>query len=148
MFHVPSPHEPPGIGVSVAMGVGVWVCAGPLGVVVGVGVRVRVAVGPPPPVGVGVGPPPPPPPHSEGYALWSGRDSASAQSTLNSVTQSTHFTRSLSVFTGAAQPGPPFGTVTSGHVPANPICDGSYVCETQVTPSTEPPPHAPQIFAT
>jgi hypothetical protein len=67
---------------------------------------------------------------------------------LNSVTQSTHFTRSSSVLIAAAQAGPPCGTVTAGHVVGKPIEAGLKTCDVHVMPSVEPVPQALQIAVT
>src|SRR5947207_960110 len=73
----------PQVGVALGLNVAVGV---PVGVGVADGVGVAVAEGGGVAVGVAVGIPR----QSGGNATWSGRDSASMQSTLNSVTQSTH----------------------------------------------------------
>src|SRR5439155_23758091 len=61
--------------------------------------------------------------HCVGYDSKPGTVSASAQSTLNSLTQSTHATRSWRLLMGPPQLEPP-GTVTEGQVPTKPICAG------------------------
>src|SRR5204863_7226408 len=99
-----------GVGVSVAVGVGVSVAvdvADGVAVTVAVGVGVAVTTGGGVAVAVGIGVTR----QAAGYAIWSGRDNASRQSTLNSVTQSTHCTRSLASVIEPPQAGPP-GTVT------------------------------------
>src|SRR6266404_1985034 len=135
-----------GVGVSVAVGVGVSAAvdvADGVAVAVAVGVGVAVTTGGGVVVAVGIGVTK----RSAGYAIGSGRDSASRQSTLNSVTQSTHATRSLASVIGPPHAGPP-GTVTGGQSLTKPIWFGGKLGARQVTPSDDPAAHALQILLT
>ncbi len=128
------------VGVAVGVGVGVLVAvAVAVGVSVGVGVAVSVGVGVGVVVGVGVGVAVGVPLHSTGYGANAGTATRSTQSTLNSVTQLTHPTRSASVVTLPPHAAPP-GTATFGQVPAKPMSAGSMSSPPPLPPILDPAP--------
>jgi hypothetical protein len=123
------------VTVAVAVGVGVRVAV-TVAVAVGVGVRVAVTVG----VGVGGTTT-----HSFGYSgSKPGTASRTSQSTLNSVTQSTHATSCVRLLTGPPHAEPP-GTVTLGQLDGKPI-DAGLKSPTPLQ-SLSSPPHALQMLA-
>ena len=83
--------------------------------------------------------------HSGGYGTNSGTARRSMQSTLNSVTQSTHWTMSWTSTIARLQL-LPAGMVTPGHVDGNPMSLGDRSSPPPHTLSG--PPHALQIFST